>query len=97
MKTAVAETSLDAFNSFSIPDLQKKERVVLEYLRDVQMALTREQLAQRLGWKESAVCGRVNSLVTKKVLEEIEGGKTSSGRTAKLVRIPFKGQGELFA
>jgi hypothetical protein len=31
------------------------------------------------------------------VLEEIEGGKTSSGRGAKLLRLPVKGQGSLFA
>ena len=61
------------------------------------LTITREKLAQRLGWKEAAVCGRANSLVAKGVLEEVAGGKTASGRTAKLLRLPVKGQGELFA
>lgn len=96
MLTAVAETSLATFHSLSVTGyLQPKERVVMDLLESG-LTLTREQIAQRLGWKESAVCGRVNSLVAKKQLEEIYGGKTASGRPAKLVRVPIKGQRELF-
>ena len=57
---------------------------------------TREQLARILGWKESAVCGRVNSLVAKGELEESGFIKTSSGRSAKLVGLPIRGQRSLF-
>ena len=39
---------------------------------------------------------RVNSLVAKKRLEEIDGGRTASGRPAKLLRVPVMGQGDLF-
>ena len=97
MRTAVAETSLDAYRSFSAPSLQRKEQEVMNvFLGAPGLTITREQLAERMGWKESAVCGRANSLVTKKALEEIDGGKTKSGRTAKLLRVPVKRQGELF-
>lgn len=97
MRTAMADTSLEAYRSFSTVDLQKKEIDVLaEFIAFPGLTITREQLAIRLGWKEAAVCGRANSLVAKKVLEEIEGGKTASGRSAKLLRLPVVGQGDLF-
>lgn len=97
MRTAVATTSLDAYNSFSTTDLQRKERdVMAEFAACPGLTVTREQLAERLGWKEAAVCGRANSLVAKKVLEEIDGGITRSGRPAKWLRVPVKGQGDLF-
>jgi len=97
MRTAVAETSREAFHSLSVPDLQKKEREVLAVFEKLPgSALTRERLATILQWKEAAVCGRANSLVAKKVLEEIDGGKTVSGRSAKLLRLPVRGQLGLF-
>lgn len=97
MRTAVAETSLEAYRSFSVLDLQAKEIDVLaEFHATPGLAVTREQLAERLRWKEAAVCGRANSLVAKGALEEIEGGKTRSGRPAKLLRLPIAGQGSLF-
>lgn len=93
----MAETSLDAYRSFSTVDLQRKEIDVLsEFIGTPGLTVTREQIAERLGWKEAAVCGRANSLVAKGVLEEIDGGKTRSGRSAKLLRLPVKGQGDLF-
>ena len=97
MRTAVAETSLQAFHSFSNPDLQRKEREVIALFdRYPKASFTREQIADFLGWKEAAICGRANSLATKGVLEEIDGGKTRSGRSAKLLRLPVKGQLGLF-
>ena len=96
MKTQMAGTSLDTYRGLPVKGyLQPKELAVMDLMRR-SVALTREQIAQRLGWKESAVCGRVNSLVTKQQLEEIDGGRTVSGRPAKLVRVPIKGQGSLF-
>lgn len=97
MRTAVAETSLAAYHSFSNPDLQRKEREVMDvFEKQPGLAVTRERLATILQWKEAAVCGRANSLVAKKALEEIDGGKTASGRSAKLLRLPVKGQLGLF-
>lgn len=98
MRTAMAETSLEAYRTLSIANLQTKEREVMAvFFTNLGLVITRETLAQRLGWKESAVCGRANSLVAKGVLEEIEGGKTLSGRAAKLLRVPVAGQQVLFA
>ena len=85
----VAHTSLQAYDGFSAKELQRKEIEVLAVF-EPSTRLTREQLATRLGWKESAVCGRVNSLVAKDYLAEIDGGKTSSGRSAKLLQLPRK-------
>jgi hypothetical protein len=91
--TNMAETSLAAFRSLDPSLLQQKESEVLDVfvaasLAGVRLELTREQLAKALEWKEAAVCGRVNSLVKKGRLEEIDGGKTASGRSAMLVRLP---------
>lgn len=97
MRTAMAETSLDAYRSFSTGDLQNKEIAVLnEFMAHPGLLVTREQLADRLGWKECAVCGRVNTLVAKKLLEEVGTAMTASKRRAKLVRVRAE-QGALFA
>lgn len=97
MRTAVASTSLQTYDSLGVKAyLQPKELEVME-LMNLGYGLTREQIAQELGWKEASVCGRVNSLVAKGLLIEEDGAKTSSGRPAKFVRIPRKkAQGELF-
>ena len=96
MRTTVTETSVMAFHSFSIPELQNKEQEVLAAIKEAGRPLTREQIAAALDWKESQVCGRVNSLVTKGVLEESGTVKTASGRSAKLVGLPVVGQRGLF-
>ena len=89
MKTNMAETSLAAYHSLPPKDyLQPKELEVMRLFRNECLKLTREQIAARLGWKVAAVCGRVNSLVTKGKLEEIKGGTTNSGHSAKLVKLP---------
>lgn len=91
MRTAMSETSLAAFHSLPVKQyLQPKERAVMALFSGAPCALTREQIAATLGWKESAVCGRVNSLVTKGELEEVVGGKTASGRSAMLLKLPIK-------
>ncbi len=88
MKTNMAQTSLDTYRSLPVASyLQPNEAKVMALFTNADVQLTREQLAQRLGWKESAVCGRCFSLVEKHYLEEIDGGVTSSGRPAKLVRL----------
>jgi hypothetical protein len=95
-RKGVAETSVEAFHSLPIRGyLQPKEQAVMALFTGPGVQFTREQLAARLGWKEAAVCGRANSLVTKGCLEEIEGGKTLSGRSAKLLRLPQPAQASL--
>jgi predicted transcriptional regulator len=96
MRTQLAQTSIAAFYSFRVPELKNKEMEVLAAIKEAGRPKTREQIAQMLGWKESAVCGRVNSLVAKCVLEESGTVKTSSGRSAKLVGLPVRGQRSLF-
>lgn len=90
--TNMAETSLAAFRACE-PTLQRKESEVLDVFaiaaaRGEPLVITREALAKRMGWKETSVCGRVNSLIAKHRLEEVAGGKTESGYSAKLVRLP---------
>lgn len=97
MKTNMAQTSLDTYRSLPVAGyLQPKEAAVMALYTSPDVHLTREQLAQRLGWKESAVCGRCFSLVEKRQLEEIDGGVTASGRPAKLVRLFRVEQPSLF-
>ncbi len=95
MRTAVADTSLEAYQSVK-RSLQKKEIEVMDFFaQHPTLSATRETIAEMMGWKEAAICGRVNSLVAKKQLAEVEGGKTKSGCSAKLVSLP-KVQGSLF-
>lgn len=98
MKTNMAGTSLATYRSLDATTyLQPKELEVMDLMRSpTATPMTREQIAKALGWKESAVCGRCNSLVSKGALEEIEGGKTASGRSAKLLRLPRGMQTDLF-
>ena len=97
MKTQMAGTSLDTYHALPVKDyLSPKEQEVMD-LMDLGYRMTREQIAEALGWKESSVCGRVSSLVAAGRLIEEEGGKTNSGRPAKFVRIPpVTGQRVLF-
>lgn len=95
MKTKMAGTSIEAFESMDADKLQNKEREIMALFMEKRCALTREVIAETLGWKESAVCGRVNALVDKKWLQEIDGGRTKSGRSAKLVRLPPAKVGQL--
>lgn len=93
MRTQMSNTSLAAYRSFDPATLQAKEQEVYNLFldgakHDNPLELTRETLAMILGWKESAVCGRVNSLVKKGFLEESAGGITYSGRSAMLVHLP---------
>jgi hypothetical protein len=93
MKTNMADTSLATYRSLPVAAyLQPKEAEVMALFHCPSVVLTREQIALRLAWKEASVCGRVNALVARHMLEEIEGGKTASGRPAKLVRLPQEAQ-----
>lgn len=96
MRTQVAGTSLEAFHGLSAENyLQPMEIEVMAVFKPG-IELTREQIANLLGWKESSVCGRAYSLVKKGRLEEIAGGKTLAGRPAMILRLPVEDQGSLF-
>lgn len=90
----MAVTSLEAYRSLPVRAyLQAREQEIVDLLADMErntgkrFAVTRERLAIALGRKESAICGRCNSLVTKGVLIEDGEAKTASGRNAKLLRL----------
>lgn len=87
MLTNIAHTSLQAYDSFTRKELQDKE-IELLAIFDHTTRLTREAAARVLGWKEASVCARANSLVAKGLLTEIYGGKTTSGRHAKILMLP---------
>ncbi|NOV28038.1 hypothetical protein E5S69_31625 [Cupriavidus necator] len=94
MRTAVAETSLYAYRSLPVKAyLQAREQEIVDLMADMErntgkrFSVTRERLSIALARKESGICGRCNSLVTKGVLVEAGEAKTGSGRWAKLLRL----------
>ena len=88
MKTQVADTSLQTYHALRVKSyLTPKEQEVMD-LMDLGYRMTREQIADALGWKESSVCARVNSLVAAGRLVEEDGARTASGRPAKFVSMP---------
>jgi hypothetical protein len=79
---ATADTSRESFHSLGVSTyLQPKERAILAAFHDQTTKLTRKDLARITGMELSAVCGRVNSLLTKRELEVV--GKTRDIRTGK--------------
>ena len=92
MRTAVADTSREAFHSLPIPGLQACEQEVLDLMADG-IPRTRLEIADALKWRDGPACGRCNSLVTKGCLvEDGERMNPASGRSAKLLRLPVRGQ-----
>ena len=96
MLTSVAPTSLSAFRSLSVDELQDREREVMLLMADG-VSRTRREIADALAWRDGPTCGRVNSLVTKGWLEERgERKDPQTGKSAKVLRLPVIGQRELF-
>lgn len=92
MRTQMSEHSLSAYRAIE-PELQPREIELLAVFTDaadngMPLEITREALAKKMGWKETSVGGRVNSLIKKEKLEEIAGGKTECGYSAGLIRLP---------
>jgi hypothetical protein len=90
----MAVTSLEAYRSLPVKAyLQAREQEIVDLLADMELntgahfRVTREKLAACLGRKEGATCGRVDSLLTKGALVEDGEAKTTSGRSAKLLRL----------
>jgi len=98
MKTAVAETSREAFHSLSPARyLQPKEQQVMVVFRTVFILRTRQELAAELGWGINLVCGRVRSLLDKKALA-VRGWRIDPGtrKRQELLGLPVAAQGRLF-
>lgn len=94
-----SETSIEAYHSLSVAGyLQPKEQQVMAAFRGrASTTLTRQQLVDVIGMPLNAVCGRVNSLLTKKAL--CVRGFHVDPKTRKrqeLVGLPVAQQGVLF-
>jgi len=94
MLTNVSETSLAAYRSLPVRAyLMPREQEIVDLLAEMELntgkrcSVTRERLAMALGRKESGICGRASSLITKGVLIEDGEARTVSGRWAKLLRL----------
>lgn len=97
MRTAVAETSLDAFHSLPVAlYLQPKEQAVMALFTGPEVALSRQQIAERAPMPLHCVCGRVNSLLAKGALEE-RGTRRDphTGKSQALLRLPRPAQASL--
>lgn len=97
MRTAVAETSLDAFHSLPVAAyLQPKEQAVMALFTGPEVALSRQQIAQMAGLSINCCCGRVDSLVTAGRLQE-QGDRIDplTRKRQKLLRLPRPAQASL--
>jgi hypothetical protein len=97
VRTAVSETSLDAFHSLPVAGyLQPKERAVMALFTGPEVKLTRQQIAERAPMPLSCVCGRVNSLVAAgRLMEEGDRRDPTTGKRQKLLQLPRPAQGSL--
>lgn len=97
MRTAVAETSREAFHSLPVAAyLQPKERAVMALFTGPEVALSRQQIAELAPMPLHCVCGRVNSLVTKGTLEEAGTRRDPhTGKSQALLRLPREAQASL--
>lgn len=90
MRTNVAETSLDAFHSLPVAGyLQPKQAAILALFTSPDVRLSRQQIAERAPMPLHGVCGRVDSLLTARLLEE-DGYRRDphTNKRQKLLRLP---------
>jgi hypothetical protein len=90
MRTAMAETSLEAFHSLPVADyLAPKERAVLALFTGPGVKLSRQQISAMLPMSINGVCGRVDSLLTAGRLEE-QGDRIDplTRKRQKLLQLP---------
>ncbi len=103
MRTAMAETSLDAYRSTPARELNRREREVMALFTNTEMAISRKQIFEILQKKlgddapgEGGVTGRVNALVAANRLAH--RGERIDPKTRKpqeLVGLPVAEQLEL--
>ena len=98
MRTQVYTNSIEAFHSLSVAGyLSPKECEVMAVFENESVVLIRQQLSEKIGMPINAVCGRVNSLMTKHAL--VARGTRKDPMTRKpqeLVGLPVSAQGSLF-
>ncbi len=84
MRIAQSETSLDAYHSLPVAGyLQPKEQQVMAAFKGRADTFTRQQLVDVVGMPLHCVCGRINSLLSKRALRDrldyaVERGATKS-------------------
>jgi len=70
MRTAVAQTSIDAFYGLG-PRLGEQQRAIVAFLaRNCSHDWTRNEIAQATGMRLSSVCARCNELIRVQILHE---------------------------
>jgi hypothetical protein len=94
----VAQTSAEAFHSLPVADyLQPKQRAILALFTGPGVALSRQQIAERLPMPINGVCGRVDSLLAAGLLvEEGERIDPFTHKRQKLLQLPRDAQRGLF-
>ena len=99
MKSQYSETKSESFHSLAVRDyLQPAEKRVISifYNRPLEFTLTRKQIAVMTGLELSAVCGRVNSLITnKRLVARGERKDPFTGKNQELLGLPVPVQLDL--
>lgn len=89
MRTAVAETSREAFHSLSAAQYLQPREIEIMQLFGPTTRLSRQQISEIARRPINTICGRIDSLVTKGVLvEEGERKDPYTGKRQKLLRLP---------
>jgi hypothetical protein len=104
MRTAVLDTSVDAFRQLPSVALKRQSDRIFEVVNACATDLSLREIAaayeKRFGLQIdiSTVSARVNALIAALRVERLESSRpcTVSGKTVHPVRVPPKGQGALF-
>lgn len=104
MRTAMAETSLAAYDSTPARELSRREAEIMILFGDDSVVMSRKQiwkvLVENFGNSapgEGGVCGRVNALVAAgRLVHRGERVDEHSHKPQELVGLPMRGQAELF-
>ena len=92
-------TKAESFHSLSVAGyLQPKEQIIIAAFKGrADVTYTRQQLVVAVGMPLNAVCGRANSLLTKKALR-VRGFQVDpqTRKRQELLGLPVQEQGALF-
>jgi DNA-binding MarR family transcriptional regulator len=97
MRTSAQTTSIDAYHSHRGQSAQQRRRV-LEFIKQCGGDWSIGELAHALGLEKSTVSARVNEALyeTHELVEAPRRKDKRSGITVRPVKLPPRGQGELF-
>jgi len=84
------DTSLEAYNSI-LPDLSKKQKVVMGALFLLNGSATNEEISTYLQWPINTITPRTGELLKQRLIARGEKVKTPSGRSAyKYIVQPYQ-------